>query len=293
MLALGPLAAFMSSVTWALGSSAYAKVAVTTPPAAINFTRASLALPLFLIALLMSADRGWYALLDVTWGHLGWLASSMLASYVIGDIFFLFSTVMIGVPAALAIASAYPLWSALAGWICFGEALTVIQMGAVLVVVGGVMTVILSGARLERRAHFVRGIGFAVLTSFCWALNTVSVARGGVGIDPNAANVVRMAMAVVLCPLVGRALTGRFTFVTPLSVLRRYGWIFVAESFGGSFCFVYALTHTPLAIAAALSSLAPVIATPLAWFGKHEPVSLLKFAGIILVVTGAYWLTVV
>lgn len=288
-MSLGPWCAFFSSITWAVGSTAYARVAATTAPSAINFTRALLALPLFLLVL-ASTSSGRSAFAAVTMGHVGWLFVSMLMTYVIGDVVFLLSCIRIGVPAALAIASAYPLWAALAGWVWLHEQLPLAKLAAVCAVVCGVVVVIVSGKRLERQPRYAQGIGLAIATSFFWALNTVTVARGGSGLDANMVNVVRMGIAIALCPWVGIYLTGRPTFLIPARDLRRYGALFLAEAYGGSFCFVYGMTHAPLAVAAALSSLAPVIATPLAWIARREPVSLIKFAGILLVVAGAYCL---
>lgn len=285
---LGAISAFTASVTWALGSSAYAHITKTSPPSAVNFTRALIAMPAFLFTIALTT--GWTSFAQVSLASIGWLGLSMLCSFVVGDVFFLFSTLHLGVPAALAIASVYPLWSALVGWLLLGEAVTFVKLAAVSGIVIGVGIVILSGARLERRPHYLRGICFAIITSFFWSLNTVAVARIGTGIDAHTANVIRMAFGLLLCPLVGWGLTGRPTFLIPMAALRRYGIFFLAEAYGGSFCFVYGLTHTPLAIAAALTSLAPVLATPVAWATRREPISLIKLGGIVLVVVGAYFL---
>lgn len=288
-MSLGPWCALFASISWAVASTAYARVATTTPPTAINFTRAFLSLPVFLCVLAFM-PHGWGVFAAVTMGHVGWLFVSMVGCFLVGDVCFLFSCMRIGVPTALAIASAFPLWSTIVGWLWFGEQVPLAKLTAVCMVVGGVVVVILRGARLERRPHHAQGIGLAIVTSLFWALNTVAVARGGRGLDVHTVNVIRMGIAVVFCPLVGACLTGKPTFLIATRDLRRYGALFLAEAYGGSFCFVYGMTHTPLAVAAALTSLAPVIATPLAWITRREPVSLVKFAGILLVVVGAYYL---
>ncbi len=288
-MSLGAFSAFMSSVTWAIGSTAYARVAATHSPSSINFTRAVLALSAFLLTMFIVPGilPTWR---DVTFAQVGWLSLSMVACYGIGDACFLVSTRSLGGPAALAIASAFPLWSALAGWLWFSEPLTWIQFAAVCAVVMGVVTVILTGARLERPAHYTRGILLAVAASFFWAFNTVAVSRGSSGLHPVVSNTIRMVAGLLLCPWVGVCMSGRPGFLLERRVLKKYGWIFLAESYGGAVFFVYGLANTPLAVAAPLSSLAPVLATPIAWATRREPISLWKFFGICLVVFGAYWL---
>jgi drug/metabolite transporter (DMT)-like permease len=68
--------------------------------------------------------------------------------------------------------------------------------------------------------------------------------------------------------------------------MRPYLLIFVIEAFGGSLLFIYGLTHSTLAVSAALSSLAPVISVPIAWGRRTEPVSWTKALGICLAVAG-------
>src|SRR6185436_2182006 len=96
-------------------------------------------------------------------------------SYGLGDTLFLTSTHRLGVPAALAIASTYPLWAVIAGMVLFGEPAPASRIAGVAVVVVGTIAVILAGVRRtggysDRRA-FAQGVLMASATSCLWAIN--------------------------------------------------------------------------------------------------------------------------
>jgi drug/metabolite transporter (DMT)-like permease len=298
---LGPLAAFLSSLTWALGVSYYSQLTDRVQPFVINFTRAIVALPLFLIVfILVQGTHSLDVLAQIDRVHFFWLTASIFASYALGDVLFLLSTEALGVPAALAIASIYPVWSALAGFVFYNEALNQFQLCGLLAIVTGVIVIILckekgsaSFKEKENRvtSNYLVGVGLALASSFFWALNTFSVARGGRGIDPIAANLVRMGVAVLMCPLISLFFVGRFT--SPLLSMKDFTrgfWIFILEGFAGSYFYLYGLTHSRLAVASALSSLAPALSIPIAIFSRKERLTLKKCAGIFLIVIGIWFL---
>jgi drug/metabolite transporter (DMT)-like permease len=222
-----------------------------------------------------------------------WLLTSMIASYGLGDLFFFWSTRALGVPGALALASSYPLWSAAAGFFFFGQSLSILKILGVASTVAGTVVVILVGYHHRKREveswieRFPVGVLFGALTSIFWAINAFAVARGTEGLAPHFANSVRMVIAVGLCPVIGFFLFRQWRFGISWRRFVPVSWVFVLESYGGSFFFVYGFAHAPIAVASALSSLAPVIAVPVAWWSKHEAVSFWKAAGVALAVFGA------
>lgn len=305
---MGPLAALASSFTWAIGVGVYSKLSRQHSAFLINSSRAAVALPLFLLSVLVMGGgfSGFLKLVSVVNAqHVGWFTLSMLASYALGDALFLWSARIVGVPGALAIASSYPFWSALVGWGINGEALSLGQFLGLVAVVSGTVLVILAGYRehgsrrpigAPKPALHVRfGVGVALgfVTSLCWALNTFAVSRGGIGLTAPVANVCRMAIALVLCPAFGilfsyqqKRTRPRIQVLLPLPQLRASLPIFAIEGFGGSLSFIYGITHSPLAVGSALSSLAPVISVVIAWITRTERFSLSKTLGVLLVVGG-------
>jgi len=290
--ALGPLCAFCSSVTWAIGSTGYAQLSRQHSPFAINFSRALLAFPLFIVATLISAGgiSGALAQYATLKGfHFGWLTLAMLASYGLGDVLFMSSTRSLGIPGALAIASSYPLWVAIAGYIFLGERLSGVQWMGLLVALSGIGIVILSSTSQSHpmaRKSLARGILFAVLTSAFWSLHGYAVSRGGKDLSLPVGNTARMGAALLVCLGSGKFIDPRLKLVLPWKEFRRNFWLFVLEAFVGSCLFMYGMSHSPLAVGSTLSALAPVISVPAAWIFGVEKFSIPRTFGVCLVVFG-------
>jgi drug/metabolite transporter (DMT)-like permease len=260
-----------------------------------------------------SLSGAWSAFDVLEARHIGWFGLSMVASYGLGDSIFLMSSRAIGIPAALTIASTYPLLTA--GWGAFvhHEWLTVSQVIGLLFTVCGVSVVILSTPKTNptsnqtagdvsgdvsddssndessaqsQRVSRSTGIFFAFLASVCWATNSYCVMRGGQDISAPVANTVRMGAAIILCIIFGKLLFPKSKMLMPAREFRRWLWIFVLEAFGGSYFFMYGLSHSSLAIGSALASLAPVISVPVALALGLEKFSWKRTAGVITVVLG-------
>lgn len=281
----------MSSCTWAIGATAYSVLAAKYSSPAVNFGRALVALPLFMLAYSLSSGEGVAALAQIfalDGAKWLWFTASIVGSFALGDTFFLLSTHAIGVPAALAIASIYPIWSALAGWIFLGNPFHPASAIGVLLVVVGTVLVILNGKRNAeagpergRRAYWI-GITLAFATSLFWAMNAYALSVASQGLSPVFGSIIRALISLILCPVVGLVLYRSAFRLIPPRVLGASLWVFVLEACVGSFLFLYGLSHSPLATAAALSSLSPVIALGIAWgLGRERP----SFANLVAIST--------
>jgi drug/metabolite transporter (DMT)-like permease len=311
--ALGPLCAFLSSLTWAVGSAQYARLSREHSAFAVNFTRALVALPCFVLAVFLVA-RGWDAgvaqFARVGWRHWGWFAASMVCSYGLGDVLFYWSARSLGVPGALAIASSYPVITALIQYAVFGQALARTAVLGLFAAVGGVITVIMNAPRLRRETtprfqredapeervtptrldHRGAGVVLAFTTALLWAGNTAIVARVGGELEASVANTVRMISAMGISLTLSRVLLAAQPSWLQGAVVRRNLWLFFLEGFGGSWLFMYGLAHSPLVLGSTLASLAPVIAVPVAWFMRTEKPSGARTLGVMAVVLGLYLL---
>jgi len=303
---LGPFCAFMSSVTWAVGSSTYSRLSRGHSPFAINFGRATVALPIFFLITALSAGSPTQLIMayqSMPQAQMFWLALSILASYAVGDVLFMWSTRSLGVPAALAIASTYPVLTAGLATVVQGEHLAPHRLAGLLITVTGVIAVILSqtdptpasseGAHAAP-AHLTRkstGVFLAFGAMLAWAVNSLGVARGGVGVDPMVGNTLRMVCALGMSAVLGRAFAPGTEVMLPWRVLKKSLPVFIFEAFGGSAFFLYGLSHAPLAIGSTLSSLAPVLSVPVAWFLGLERFSLPRTLAVCGVVFGL-WLLV-
>lgn len=294
----GPLAAATSSLTWALGSSTYSRLTREYPPAAVNLTRALVGIPLFLaFACLFGDFRHDFSVIRL-W-HLGWLLLSMVSSYGIGDLCFFLSTRALGVPGALAIASSYPVFTVVLE-LFEGHVPTRAQLVGVLLVVLGVVAVILSGgykaALFEKQKKVGTldrvevGVALALITAVFWSLNTYSVGHAGSDLTPAVANTIRMIWACLITTTILRFTAPHRPWLVSSQSFKKTAPIFVLEVFVGSMSYVYGLTHSPIVVASALTSLAPVMAVPIALVMRLERFSWKRSAGVVLVVAGLCFL---
>lgn len=283
---LGPAACLGSAALWALAANVYSRTVRASSPLSVNFMRAGLSLPVFLAVALVQGPAG--GLAEVTAARAGWLLVSVLGSYVVGDALFLSSAQLLGVPVALAIASTYPLWSAAAGWAFLGQRVGPAGLAGVGLVVAGVVTVVRQPAqRGVRGSGHGLGVLLAFATSVLWALNTFAVAKGGAGLPVAGVNTVRMGLAAALLPVVHLVGRGRGSpLLVPWREMRRAWPVFLLESVGGTALFVVGLTRSPLAVAAALTSLAPVLSVPFAVVLGGERVGGRALLGIVVVTAG-------
>ena len=290
----GPLCSFGSSVTWAIGSSVYSRLSTSHSAFSVNFLRALIALPLFILA------AGITDFQSVRLSHWGWFSLSAICSYGIADVCFFWSTRSLGVPGAIAIGSCFPMWTLLAGYLFDHEAVSFFQVLGLVILSGGVSMVILSAPQQSqtpgRRSwplnpKLLRGIFLAVVTSILWAANSYAVSKGGADVTASAGNAIRMVMALIFCTIFGRIFAPREPMLLPMAEVRKVWGLFALEAFGGSYLYVYGLSHSPLALGAALSSLAPVISVPVALAFGLERFSLYRTLGVTLVVLGVSLLT--
>jgi drug/metabolite transporter (DMT)-like permease len=303
---LGPAAALGASLTWALGVAFYSALGERYAPATINFTRAAFALPFFLVWAFAAEGLGAFAAFEaVGWGRVAWFCLSMTASFAFGDALFLWSTQSLGPAGALAIASIYPLWPALAGWVMRGESLSGVSIAGFFVILAGTVLVILSPARrVASRADAhpqagaarvsapawavgkTAGVLLALGTSLCWGLNAWTVSKAGAGLTVPVANVVRMGVAALLCPLIGLVMSPGARLALPWPDLRRLLWVFVLEGFLGTVFYFYGITNSKLAVGAVLTSVAPVVVVPVALALGREKFSLKRSLGVLAVFVG-------
>lgn len=302
---IGPLSAFLSSCTWAFGSTRYAQLSVQYSPFAVNATRGLIALPLFIIAALLEWAFNGFPSVIITASHIGWFFVSMISSYGLGDVFFLWSTRGLGVPGALAIASCYPLFATLGGVILQGVTPTFGQIIGLIITVAGIVLVIVSrhngnldASRKESDGHaqsksnVVLSTFFAVLTSLFWGLNSYSLFHIGSEVSPFTGNVIRMTFAIVIANGVRLILSPKAPAFLPVHQVKQDCKLIGMEAFGGSMFFAYGLAHSPLVAGVTLTGLAPLIAVLIAWVKKTEPMSLHKAIGVMLSVIGVLLLIV-
>lgn len=249
----------------------------------VSFVRMLVATPLWIVAALVTGA----SLHGVTPRSLGILGGSTLFSYALADSVFFAAASIIGVSSALAIASTYPLWAALEGTLVQGEPFGWARACGTLLCAGGVAAIIKLGVKEgERATRRVSGLLLAVAASLMWAGNAVAIKIGAVDLDLAFVGAYRYAVA--LCILGVFVLLGR----APGPTRPQRGWLplvpaILADCVLGTGCFVYALTHTDLAVGATLTSLAPLVSLPVALWLRVDKLTPAKLAAVATTVAGA------
>jgi drug/metabolite transporter (DMT)-like permease len=290
---IGALAALTSAAIWAFGSTRYALGSRAVGSARVNFTRACTVLPIYAAITLVAT--GGHPLVDVTPARAGWLALSIVCAYAFADNLFFAAARRVGITTALAIGSTYPLWAAVVGTVWRGERFGLLRASGTFLCVGGVVALILLAPRAAdeqphegstRRGAQI-GILLALLTSILWAGNSVSTKLGGTGLPAWQANLLRFGFAWPILAVTS-AVTRRPTRddAEARATYRSLIPVSLLESFVGSSLFVYALSHTDLAVGATLSSLAPLMSVPFALIYREERWSLPRFSAVAATVAG-------
>jgi drug/metabolite transporter (DMT)-like permease len=296
---LGPLCALVSSLTWAYGSAVYTREARRVGATEVNLTRALLVLPLFWLAALLTAGTAGFG--ELGWANLGWLSLSMLCSYGFGDLMFYLAAMRLGTATALAIASTFPVWSALLGALTLGEQIEPLRAAGIAGCIGGVVWLVLlqappeaTGPRVGRGKALGTGVALAVLTSLLWAGNAYSIRRGATGLPMFVVNSFRYSMAVLTLSVVWLR-QQRKARIVPKEAPRLLGsrthmrsflGMVLVEAFFGSSLFVYGLSHSDLSVAAPLSSLAPLFAVPIGLYLGTEQLHGRRLLAIVITVVG-------
>lgn len=298
---IGAFAAVASAALWAFASTRYAQASRAVGSARVNLTRATTVLPIFAVATLVTTRGHLFAGIDGT--RAAWLGVSVLCAYGFADNLFFAAARRVGITTALAIASSYPLWAAVAGVWWRHERFGPLRTAGTLACVGGIIALIVLSPRAVEEHEHARstkreariGIALALLTSVLWAGNTVSIKLGGSGLTAWHANLIRFLVAWPILAATS-ALTARPTRDDAVArgVYRSLVPVSLAEACVGSSLFVYGLAHTDLAVGATLSSLAPLMSVPFALLYKEERWSLPRFsavaatvAGVVILIVGA------
>ena len=296
---LGPLCALGSSLTWAIGSSVYTHQAGRVGAMEVNFSRAAIATPLFIVAAIVAGGLNSFSALQPS--NLGWLSLSVVCSYGIGDMMFYMAALRLGTPTALAIGSIYPVWATLFGALTLGEQVGAQRiLGTVLCIAGVVWLVLLQavsrGNTVETTPSQARlaGLLLALLTSLFWAGNTYSVRRGGIGVAPFVVNGFRYLLASVVLGTLWSIRRQQIPKPPPDTAqlfssrkeLLRFAPAVVLEAFIGSSIFVYAMTHTDLSIATPLAALSPLFSVPIGLLMGSEKLDVRRLFAIVVTVGG-------
>jgi drug/metabolite transporter (DMT)-like permease len=225
-----------------------------------------------------------------------WLALSAVIGLVIGDSLLFQAYVLIGPRLGVLLLSLAPIYSTLLAWVLLGETLSLLEIGAIALALGGIAWVVLEHGRGEDghripRGDYVRGILFGAGAGFCQAAGLVTAKRGLVGDFPALSGVmVRMTVAMSVMWLlaafrrdIGRTVRAALDDRTAARAI--LGGT-VLGPFVGVWLSLIAVQSARVGIASTLMAMTPVISLPVVHWFYHERVSRRAVVGTLVAMAG-------
>jgi drug/metabolite transporter (DMT)-like permease len=216
--------------------------------------------------LIITATGRWGEVVGMPLPNLLAILAAAVLGIGAGEVLVISAIPRIGTSRAYALASSYPLFTALIAVIVLGETLTLMAgTGAVLIVVGAGMLSLeptafrVSGRLVPTSPRASAGAGLALLASILFALDLIVLKVALDGLSPEAVNAVRMPLATVGLHLAALVATQDWPVVRlgrRDSLVALLSGLF-ALTIGG-FMFLSGIQQIGAARAAALSGTSPV-----------------------------------
>ena len=291
----GELAALGTAVCWSITAIFFSYSGRRIGSDVVN--RSRLLFALLFLAISHYLLEGSFFPHDVALFRWQWLGISGLLGLVIGDTLLFHAYVLIGPRLSMLMMSTVPIFSLLFGWLLFNETIGSLELGGILLAVGGMAWVVTEkrhGLTVVENKQYWRGLAFGLGGALGQVANLVTAKYGLVGDFPTiSATMIRIFVAaLVLWGVAG--LRGQ---IIPTLRLWRDGLALramVAGSVSGPFLGIWlsmtAVQLSRLGIASTLMALPPVLLIPVEYIVYRRPVSgrsiagtLVAFAGVALI----------
>ena len=289
---IGEIAGLGTSVCWTFTSILFTIASQRIGSLVVN--RARLLLAVIFLLITHFAILGEWLPLQAGATRWFWLGLSGVIGLTLGDLFLFQSFVWIGPRRAMLLMSLAPIMGALVAWLALGETLSLLEMVAVGLTVGGVGWVVLekengNGSQIDRR-HYWLGIALGIGAALGQALGLIASKVGMEGdFAPLSANVIRMlvAMAVMWAYtlLRGEAQPTFKALGDKKASLATLGGSLVGP-FIGVWLSLIAVQLTRVGIASTLMALPPVLVLPLSHWIFKEKITWQAVAGTAVAIGG-------
>lgn len=261
----GEAAAIGCAFFWALSSAMLRGLTVEVPSLALNALRSLVGTLVYALAVLGTGRLARFS--DFGVDNLFFLGINLGIGILLGDTAYYSSMRLIGLSRALTIASTYPLLTAVLAGLFLGERFGPATWAGFVLCVTGVVLVARSSLAPAGSGggHLpARGVTLAIAAAVVWAVGTVALRRGAVGMDPFLVNFLRLGGVTLAAGLWARA-RGELREVRRLSLSRAAMLVAgaVIGSVFGAMLYITAVQTAGAAKAAVLASIAPLFSVPM------------------------------
>ncbi len=302
---IGHAAALGAAACWVLTAMAFAAAGRRIGASAVNLLR--IAAALLILAVVVRVRLGAW-LPEVPERSIGLLLASGVLGLAVGDHLLFSALVRVGPRLGTLVATtlAPPLAAALA-WPVLGERLAAMQVGSMVLILGGIAWVLAeradggpgtAGTAAGRRAGLLMAAGGGACQAAGLILSKLGLGHGAaepVEVDAVLATAVRMAAALPAALLLAawvRRRRGPAAGGPPLTPRDRriaVAGLAVGTVFGpvlGVWCSMVAVDHAPAGIAATLMATTPVLILPVSVVIDRERLGSAAIGGAVLAVAG-------
>lgn len=293
MLYLGEISAILAAACWTVATSIFEDLGKTVSALSLNFYKALFGL--FYLMIFAFFTNGYIIPLDIPENAMLWLVLSGFIGLVLGDFFILEAILLINARVVLLIYACSPPMSAILAYFILGQNMNFFQIIGMLVTLAGISLVVFNmnsedNKKLKITLNYpFKGVLFAVLGSFMQAFSYVIGKLGLDGVEASDATLIRVGVAVIGISII---IILRGNSKKAASYLKNK--TFVPKMLIGSFFAVFlgitflllAAKHTSAGVASTLSSLAPIMILPVAYFIKKQSVKSKEVIGAVIGVLG-------
>jgi len=303
--------ALSASALWAASTVVFKGPIVRDGPRAMNLFRITLAFAFFWGVTLALDGAAGFALLATHAGALLLLSGAL--GLALGDFLLFYSVRELGAQPAVTLNLLSPVWSAALGALIGSERLAWPQLGAIALVIGGVVVVIRSkvsgdlepsadelpviddAATRRHAAHGRHALGLiaGLASSLCNACAGMISHEVVAAVGPLRAGTLRVTGALALLLVAGLVLRTLRSDARPLATIRRRGLEVVSvllASCGGIFLQQGSFERIPASVALCLLSTTPIFLLPLAVGILRERYRRSAGVGTVVALAGVLWL---
>jgi drug/metabolite transporter (DMT)-like permease len=286
----GELAALGTSAAWSLGYVFFSIGVRRIGPDNVN--RLRLAMALVILLGLHASVYGPPIPLHVELWRLGWLALAGVVGFVLSDAMLFRALGTLGPQRTALVMALVPVASSLLAWVAFGERLSLLEIGAIALVIGGIALVLWKGegrTAISRRAY-LGGIALAVASSCAQASRYILSKEGMKGgfpiLSTNVLQILSATAAIWILALLQRKARDAVSSLSDRAgALASLGGAASGPVLGVTLSLV-ALNLAPVGVASTLMALSPVFLLPVSRVLFKEPIRPRAVAGTLVAVAG-------
>jgi drug/metabolite transporter (DMT)-like permease len=301
-LNVGAIAALGTAFAWTLTALAFEYAGKRIGAVALNFLR--LVLGCLFLGLYGLALRGSFLPLDAPLSAWLWLGSSGLIGLVLGDLLLFQSFIDIGSRVAMLVYATAPAFTAVLGFLVFGERISLVGVGGMCLTLGGIAIVVFgkrsaSGRGAEgapaNRPHRARGIALAAGATLGQAggliLSKLGAGSGVGAMDPFAGTQIRVVAGVLgfaVALLATRSWRGIWTALKDRKAIASLSLGSFFGPFLGVSLSLLAVQSGNVGVASAIMSIVPILIIAPSALILKEKVALREILGSLIAVAGVF-----